>query len=314
MDNSNFFVDVPSDASMEKYPSNHGGEFSVDLPISLSLSSHQWEVGLVEAIFTQEWSPVLEKDIWLQVSVDLGTGEFGKPGTAYADSSKVVNMDTRNFEDIWEKLLTPMFLAALEESGVLKKDGYDKTTAVTVTQAKQSQKITIKITPPTRPESAYRLELSQSLLRILGFTTEQLKSIPDSIKKLKLNTPSLKTLPRRFFFSDTKGEITTPSSVFSPSLDRGVSTLWIYTDIIKSHFTGHTLSPLLRIIAVDRTVEKNNGSGVRLVRFDTVDYYPLRYDDVSTIRIRITNQGGLETIRFSSPVNIKLHFRRRRIV
>lgn len=315
MDNSNFYVDLPSDASMTKYPANHGGEFSVDLPFSLNLSSHQWEVGLVEAIFTQEWSPIIVKDIWVQVCIDVGNGEFGMPGTANVNMENVSKTNVKDFEDVWENLFAPMFREALELSGVITKGKYNKGDVVKVVVDSTNKRIILNISPPSPRDSknlrGIRLEMSQSLLRILGFTSSQLKDVPDAIKAFQSGSDSKRA---RFFFSNADGKIITPKSIFEPSLNRGISTLWIYSDIIKPHFTGHTLSPLLRIIAVDRKDEGRNDAGVRLVRFDTVDYFPLKYDDVSTIRVKITNQGGLETIQFSSPVIIKLHFRRRRVV
>lgn len=308
MDNSNFYVDLPSDASMEKYPSNYGGDFTVELPFALTLSSHQWEVGLVEAIFNQEWTPIQEKDLWVQICISGADGEFGECEIVYADLKNLQNINMDSFEEICEKLLFPLFTKAFKNAKLIPSTSSAE--HVKIEQSSTTKCITLKIelNQPSKSLKGIRMELSQVLLRIFGFTAGQLSSVPkgmDSLYKDGADRP-----PQRFFYSGTDGNIITPISSFPPSVWRAVSTLWIYSDIVKPHFTGHTLSPLLRVIATDDSIKRTT---VRLVRFTTVDYYPLKYDNIREIRIKITNQAGLTPIMFSNPIILKLHFRRRKV-
>lgn len=306
MDNDNFYVDLPSDASMQQFPSNHGGEYTVALPITLHLSSHQWEVGLTEAIFTQEWAPIAMSDVWVQFCKDNGSGKFEDCGEAYIDGKKVAEVDLKDFEAVWNKLLAPMFKAAMEKADLWPDKGtIEKQMALT--SSKESKRITLKITPkiPTKKEDirGIRLELSKTLQEIMGYTRSQLKgeasdTVVSAIEK------------RRYFFSNSAGEMVLPQSFFQPEIQRGINSLWVYSDLIRAHITGHTFSQLLRVIAVDHTKGVDNAS--RVVHFDQVHYYPLIQDDIRTIRVKITNQGGIEPVKFASPVVLKLHFRRKR--
>ena len=118
--------------------------------------------------------------------------------------------------------------------------------------------------------------------------------------------------------SDMSRKIKTPPSFFRPALGRAITSLWVYTDIIKPHMTGHSFSPLLRIIGVHGAGKAGMGEDIlslsfetRVEQFDRIHYYPLLMDEVSSITMHITNGGGKSAVQFSSPVIIKLHFRRR---
>ena len=54
-----FYVTLPSNASMDFYPTNKISQYRTKLPKSISLS-HQWEVGLCELIFPANWYNVVE--------------------------------------------------------------------------------------------------------------------------------------------------------------------------------------------------------------------------------------------------------------
>ena len=308
MDNTIFYVDLPSDSSMERYPANHGGEYTVDLPISLQLSSHQWEAGLVEAIFNQEWSPVVIKDLWVQICIDKGNSIFAACGAAYVKETKVPETNMEDFADVWTKLLEPMFKRAMKKASLWVEGTDTKNKVFNMSFDKASKRFTLTITPnEAKRKTALRLEMSTSLLNILGFTRFQLSRAPKG-SVLPTKHKLLNKQESRYFFSNSEGKIVTPPSHFTPSISRGITSLWIYTDLVKPHITGHTFSPLLRVIAVDHSMD---GGSARVVRFNQVHYYPLTSGNISSIHIKITNQGGLEPVNFAVPVTMKLHFRKR---
>ncbi len=63
---SSFYITAPSNASMEHYPNNSGGNYKMDLPETLNLSS-DWEVGLSQVSFRNDWENVVKEDIWLRL-------------------------------------------------------------------------------------------------------------------------------------------------------------------------------------------------------------------------------------------------------
>ena len=305
MDSSSFYVDIPSDASLLSHPTNHGGSFTVNLPETIHLSAYQWEVGLAEIIFQQDWQLVLREDIWIAFCKnDTEGGGYSDCGAFVMSESlldKISAVDT--FTSLWSEVLRPLFLNAIKAAG-LEKENFSDATAVQESDSGRV-KINIKVYNPTNQPVI--LEMSQGLLQILGFTRSQLQK------------------DGRYFVSNKDREIITPVSYFAPSLHRAITTLWVYTNIIKPHITGHTYSPLLRVIGVDEKEKSVNSSNMsssakwiksnsfetRVVQFDRIHYFPLLSDEISSISILICNGGGKSPVRFSTPVIVKLHFRRR---
>ena len=300
MDNSSFFVDLPSDASMAVHPSNQGGSYTVDLPETISLSAHQWEVGLAEAIFQQDWQPALKEDVWVAFCKnDLTGGKFSRCGAAALTEEQLGKIaEATDFSTLFSTAIKPLILNAIKDAG-LEKENFSSALA-TRDEKTGRVKLTVKVFNPDN--TPVRMELSQSLLQILGFTRSQLP------------------VEGRYFITDLKRTIETPMSHFKPSLARAMTSLWVYTNIVRPHITGHSYSPLLRVIGIDHAAAAAAGQEdslitlsleTRVVQYDKIHYYPLLSDEISSISILITNGGGRAPIKFSTPVFIKLHFRRR---
>lgn len=68
MSEHDFYITLPSNASMDRYPSNRPGNFKVDLSHRHDLSDGQWEIGLSEIQFTPNWrysTPKFDMVVWL---------------------------------------------------------------------------------------------------------------------------------------------------------------------------------------------------------------------------------------------------------
>jgi len=150
--------------------------------------------------------------------------------------------------------------------------------------------VSLRLKAETSKKQSVRLEFSTSLYQMLGFQPHQL-------------------VENRYFQTDQKSEIKSESSHFAANISRGVSSLWIYTDIIANQITGDALSPLLRVIQVDPKIENNVS---RVVEFQRPHFCALQAGNIQTIRVNIRNAYGLETIQFATPVVSKLMFRRKR--
>ena len=306
MDDTSFYVDLPSDASLLAHPNNHGGHYKVDLPQPIRLSAYKWEVGLAEMVFQQDWQPVVADDIWLAFCINEKVGGAYKMcGSATLDEKAVVKMQAcRDFSTLWTEVLKPLFEKGLELAK-LSKDGVSSIAAT-----EDSKLGLIKLTivgDNSATKGPFRMEMSQSLLQLLGFNRSQL------------------TDEGRFFKSDKAGKIVTPQTMFPPSIERAITSLWVYADVIRPHMTGHSYSPLLRIIGVERvgggggggdkppSLFSNHTFHTRVVQFDRIHYYTLLSDEISSITIMITNGGGLQPVKFAAPLVLKLHFRRKDI-
>jgi hypothetical protein len=296
MDNDNFYIDLPSDASLLQHPENHGGKYTVELPNTLSLISHQWEAALVEIVFQRDWETLIASDIWVAFCINdtVGGGWSKCSGKTAAKADQLQTWHYKDFADFWGKVVKPLIDEAAKQADLM--GAHSEAVAMTVDSG--TKRVWLKMRVKSKTGMPVRLELSHSLLQMLGFNRSQLKL-------------------SRYFQSDAAGAISTGYSHFSPDFSRGISSLWVYSNIVKPHIAGHGLSPLLRIISVGVGGAAASGgdgteSAARIISFPQAHYYPLLLDDLSAISIYITNSGGLEAIKFATPVICKLHFRRRR--
>jgi hypothetical protein len=68
MPEHDFYITLPSNASMDRYPDNRPGKFKADLSHRHDLSDGQWEIGLTEIQFTSNWrysTPKFDMVVWL---------------------------------------------------------------------------------------------------------------------------------------------------------------------------------------------------------------------------------------------------------
>lgn len=284
MEDTSFFVDLPSNASMQRYSHNHGGKYTVELPVPLELPSHQWEVALAEMVFTEDWNPVVQKDIWIRVLENRMEGGEWIEHAAYhlpKDSGKTFYTSVDTF---WSLAVKPLI-----ESGFKNVENLTLSNLV-LEKDSGTKHVTIKCKVLNSNKTPVRIELSESIQQIFGFTAAQL-------------------LEGRFLQTNAESDMKVGPSAFLPNLRRGVNTLWIYTDIIKPHFTGDTVSTLLRVVNVE-----DNVSISRVIYYTQPHFFPLARSNISTINIMITSSRGREPLYFSSPVSCRLLFRRKKTI
>lgn len=142
----------------------------------------------------------------------------------------------------------------------------------------------------------YRLEFSPVLYSILGITRTQL-------------TEGRFLLASGKTFENTVHEIILEKGELEQNVNRGIDSLWVYSDVLKNHIVGHALAPLLRIINVMQSIPR---SETRLVTFTHPHYYPVSRHDISEINICIFNSYGTTHIPMRSDTTCTLHFRKQR--
>ena len=281
MEGNDFYLTAPSDASVLRHPANHGGQYTLELPTTLHVNAHSWEVGLSEIIFHQNWRPFISSDIWAGVCINDATGGTWSQCGGEFMTAEESDQNYETFEECWSKVFYSLIERAFKNAGLVG------TKIIADFDDGGRFRLSIFISNPTK--TAVKLELSVALQQIMGFARNQLTD-------------------GSAFITNAEGNIDTSYSAFIPNLDRGISSMWIYCDIIRPQITGHLYSPLLRVIQVNPNTARDNA---RVERFDRPYYYPLNADDINNITITITNTGGQKPIQFASPVVCMLHFRRR---
>ncbi|GFS68785.1 uncharacterized protein TNCV_132961 [Trichonephila clavipes] len=89
-------------------------------------------------------------------------------------------------------------------------------------------------------------------------------------------------------------------------LDGGITEIYVYSDIIESHFVGDTIAPLLRIIPVMSAKEDQI-----VVNYQRPSYFPLRNNYIDCIEIELKSSSGDGIIFTSGKTLLVLSFRRK---
>ena len=279
---TNFYIVLPSDSSLTRYPENYGGKYVVELNQSIRVNSHYYEVGLSEIVFTQDWNPLIPHDIWVKIFINQKEGGIWKEVIFKSLNLEDVNQYFSNPKDFVDKVVKPLFTNSLKEGAIQIEDGYFNLDEKNIFSWRA-----ILRHEDQRP---VRLQMSSALQNILGYGARQLKE-------------------GFYFQTNEEFKITENKSQYPVNVDRGITSLWVYTDIIEPYIVGHGVSPLLRIVPVS---PGDHTSVSRVVKFERPYYFPLNADNISKIEISIYNIGGLMPIEFSSPVVCTLHFRRKK--
>ncbi|GFQ97239.1 uncharacterized protein TNCT_226481 [Trichonephila clavata] len=91
-------------------------------------------------------------------------------------------------------------------------------------------------------------------------------------------------------------------------LDGGITEIYVYSDIIESHFVGDTIAPLIRIIPVMSTKEDQI-----VINYQRPLYFPLRKNYIDCIEIELKSSSGDGIIFTSGKSLLVLSFRRRTV-
>ncbi|GFU38766.1 uncharacterized protein NPIL_239651 [Nephila pilipes] len=97
-------------------------------------------------------------------------------------------------------------------------------------------------------------------------------------------------------------------SDYQMELDGGITEIYVYSDIIESHFVGDTIAPLLRIIPIMFTKEDQI-----VVNYQRPLYFPLLKNYIDCIEIELKSSSGDGTIFTSEKTLLVLSFRRRKV-
>lgn len=144
MDNKDFYITLPSDASKDIYPNNEPGEFTVKLPRPITLNG-QWEVGLQDIACTK----------WKHIQLNGEPIQYTENGTV-----KKTNKLKENYERLQD------YIKDINDSFPVKNK---------ITFGLSNHKVTVTL------ESGYAVKLRKEQAIVLGFlpfdTSDEIKEI-----------------------------------------------------------------------------------------------------------------------------------------
>lgn len=93
----------------------------------------------------------------------------------------------------------------------------------------------------------------------------------------------------------------------TPDIHRGMTSLYVYSDVVKERPVGDVLAPLLRVVPIVGTRNE-----VNYHEFSTVHYQPVTNYSSELIRVKIARDNGRDIRFFGGKVVVNLHFRKRK--
>lgn len=90
-------------------------------------------------------------------------------------------------------------------------------------------------------------------------------------------------------------------------VNRGVDSLYIYSDVVQPHVVGDKLVPLMRIVPI----QGKPGQSIAHT-FDHVKYFPVQNNSFFSVEVDIRDDSGKKIPFERGKVVVSLHFRKRR--
>ena len=279
---TDFYLTLPSNASMKVHPDNTLAHYITDLPQRISVSG-EWECGLAEFQYPHTWYNVREGDTWfcLNERNPVGLTPSTKIAAGYHRSPEVL-LDHVN--------------------KALKRMWTDKTRAK-LSYSSITQKMTLHMSPSNDFTMAYQSAMGT----ILGFHPS-LVTRPASDRDTRVYThprvgdepPELGLKPSTTVTLPPEKAKTTDSPYSYRqeantvvNMHQGFDTIYVYTVVVESRIVGDSLVPVSD-------------------RFTNVHYVPLLRKEFGTIEVDIRDDTGRRVPFEYGRVTVTLHFRRRR--
>lgn len=275
---------LPSNSSHAYYGSQPTNEYRTRLYSQITLPPQEWEVGLAEFSYPRSWAclPNATFEVWgpstdgQYASNHLGV--FVVPDTRYDSPVHLTNAINGVIGD-----RGPTF----PRGG----SGDENRLKVEVTATGHCQ---------FKLPKGCMVMLSGELANPLGFGSE---------KKVFLSRGSrvewkIESAHTRVYVTD-KRVIKSP---FVVKVDRLVSDLYLYADIVERQRVGDALVPLLRTVA-DTSARTGE---IVTADFRQIHYLPLRIGSFESIDIKVTDTLGRPVRFLYGDIVVKLHFRRKK--
>lgn len=290
----NFYMTLPSNASMSEFPSNATSHFTTRLHGRAELDG-EWEVALVEASIPTRWTNLMLQNyirLYLPTSVEIKRTPQGEHRSEFVSDLPTPGQPTApSFRWVKEAIPDRLYhhprqlVSALNRcireirdrvlSGTLDYDEREESKTVYFEYDDDSARL-IKTKSLTD-----EIQISGQLALILG--------IGDGTQKWAAISPR-----KKYFLVD---------------LRRGLHHIYVYSDIVQYVMVGDVTAPLLRIIPLANT---NDDPEQYTHVFNDPHYIPVSRQNIETIQIDLRSDIG-DYIPFVSGKSIvKLHFGRRR--
>ena len=235
---TDFYMTLPSNASMKMHPDNTLTHYVTALPQRIDLTG-EWECGLTEVQYPHTWYNVTENDVWFFINKIDAT-----------DSSRRSKLSCGYYDD-------PLTLLYHVNKGL-----YSMQTEETQAQMSYSS-VTQKITLHMTANTLFTVPYHSAVAAMLGFR-EPVASEPEAATSSPVLPNDSRHPDSAYPFHIEADDVV--------NLTQGFDALYVYTNIVESRIVGDTLAPLLRALPISG----RHGDRVS-ARFTNVHYVPLLF-------------------------------------
>ena len=309
MNDTPFYVTLPSDASMDQYPENNSANWTTKLKHPVSLRG-KWEVALVEMQYLNSLS-TLSKPQQMIVRTFSALDEWTKPTFTdhvikfppghYQSAQSFLDHIRRNIPKLDTVLKYRNPDGELDEMNPLASGLAFEVEMFSATDHR------LRITLASPRVYLHFPPDSIALQKILGFDQcdvfARMKEKPD--EKSPANIDDVIVMYAKHVGSTFEMQPVEAPRPLNPLL--GNQSLFVYCDVADYSLVGDTASQILRSVSI-------KGSFMELIteRFDIPHYAPVLMNHFETISVSLATDLD-ETAKFATgKALVKLHFRPRR--
>lgn len=273
-----FYLTLPSNSSINYYPTNTTANYTTHLPRSINLSEGGWEVALVELHYPCTF-PLLSEKATLTVNMY----SVGSSVTIVTQDAKTIAERAKEIYETVRRVEPPDSFSSLEEL------------LTVINRAADEINVEFRADPGTKRVTVVlgagvaRLKISPQLSRVLGFDGDASRGIINA----NVDAQHIQTGPLP---ADTR--LALPQ------------TAYVYCDLVEPQFVGDTMAPLLRVVDIDTGGNRYQYGANRVVRFHDPHYVGLIKGEFDSVEIDLRDDTG-EPLPFGfGTSSVKLHFRK----
>jgi hypothetical protein len=274
-----FNVTLPSNSSSSYYPDNTNGNFYTRLDRPLKLARGDWVVGISDIHFTKSWHNVVAGSVtWLEEHI--------------ADPASI-EPDDRAASNSPDYILKPGEALFLRKRLVLNPGLYGSVEDV-LTALK-------KLFVRTLLEDAVRFFYRKNVDRVyMSFFSEDGRlrqlSFSDDLCEI-LGFPKATPINHPGYYATR-----------SPDIDRGMTGLYVYSDVVDNRLVGDAFVPLLRVVPLNSKLADKYENVY--IEFNNIQYHDIASIHGRDIEIRIARDNGETVVFDKGKVIVNLHFKR----
>ncbi len=269
----NFYIDLPSNGSMEIYPSNTLANFTNQLVRPMELDG-KYEVAMVEIIYPYPHTSVNPMQEYIQIFV----------GTELKPNDPFVTYLEKDGKKIYDRVTETKFL----EAGVYQS----------VMQIHEHFRYMFH-----RNHMELKYNVTDNRFAVFGFEGNHY-----NVSKVSISSKLAEMLG---FESGGKAPLELRENKYAnhpPHFLGDLKPMFVYCNVIENQLIGNKSAPLLRVVCPD---EHNSGNSTVSEKYIKPYYLKVNKSYIDAIQISIQTEEGLPyPFKTGTPLVLKLQFRR----